>query len=693
MNPRRLLRKIKQRKPTSYTWPKPLWKKVLFFPVDLCYFHIDLLRNAWEFLRWICFTRPKCFYCHTEFNAGLKIKRNHPASRYTNLWIARLLCPCTKPPDPEQCASPFCLQEKRKPLRVIPIGMATLLAWGGIGYGAAAYSPARQLARMILPEQTSRQLKRLVRPAMPNPLERARTMVSEKNFLEARIAYLNAVREDPSNSVIRAEFSDALLELRLWAQALTQLQATTTLNPTNELAVTKLVSLAMLARHAERALPAAQNLAEARPDLVKAQLLLASACSATDQLPKAVEILYALKTHPNLTTEESLLAGNMAANTLRDYDLARHFYARTITLEKTNFHAHIQLAKIDRLSGRRKASYTTLEQAAEIDQGHFEVFAERAEHYLLDGRIDLALSSMKQAHERNLNWTYGKARWAEMLIMAGRFNEAKQLADQLVKERLPKNEAMGHTVLTQIYLNKQLYPSAIREAEAAIDLDGQYYRQFTMLAEARLAQGEHATCREALDQAMALEPENIEIQIIDAMLAYAQGNPTNGLNRLTLIAAETNLAPAIVMKLASLAYVHQEYEAAHAWFDRLHQTHPENAMAMHGLVQANRILKREPGHTRDLAEKLTQRFPERVDFALSFAQCLVEEKPIVASLPKLEEIGAHFAFHPMAHFLLGKAYFRAKRFPQARIELEITLEMAPQFRKTLEIEAMLERIP
>jgi tetratricopeptide (TPR) repeat protein len=300
---------------------------------------------------------------------------------------------------------------------------------------------------------------------------------------------------------------------------------------------------------------------------------------------------------------------------------------------------------------------------------------------------------MKQAHERNPNWNYGKARWAEMLIMAGRFNEAKQLADQLVKERLPQNETMGHTILTQIYLNKKLYPNAIREAEAAINLDGQYYRQFTMLAEARLAQGEHDASRAALDQAMALEPENIEIQIIEAILAYAQGNPTNGLNRLTLIAAETNLTPVIAMKLASLAYVHQEYESAREWFGRLHQTHPENAMATHGLVQANLMLKREPGRTRDLAEKLAQRFPERVDFALSFAQCLIEEEPIAASLPKLEEIAVYFAFNPAAHFYLGKAYFLAERFPEARKELEETLEIAPRFSESTEIKAMLERIP
>jgi tetratricopeptide (TPR) repeat protein len=693
MNLRHLFRKHRRGDQKPYTWPKPLWKKVLFFPLDACYFHVDLLRNAWEFLRWICFTRPKCFYCNTKFNAGLKVKRNLPANRYTNLWLARLLCPCTKAPDHAQCATPFCLQVKRKPLRVIPMTMATLLLWAGVGFAAASYPPARRLARRILPDQTTQQLKRLMRPATHNPLERARTMVTEKNFLEARIAYMNAVRVDPSNSVVRAEFADTLLELRLWAQALNQLQATTLLNPSNELAVTKFVSLAMLTRHAERALPAAENLAAARPELAKAKLLLASSYSATEQLPKALEILHSLKTHPGLTAEEALQAGNLAVNTLRDHPLARHLYARSVTLEHANLHAHIQLAKIDRLAGRRKASHTALEQAAAIDQGHYEVFAEQAEHHLLEGKLNLALSTMKQAYDRNPNWAYAKARLAEMMILAGRFDEAKRLADELTEKPMPRNEAMGHTVLAQIYLKKHLYPSAIREAEAAIQLDGNFYRQFSILAEARLAQGEHDASRAALDQALVLEPGHIEVRVVEAQLAYAQKDPARGLARLNVIATETNLPPAIVMKLASLAYAHRQYEPAREWFDRLHRANPGDAIATHGLVQANRMLGLDPDRTRDLAEGLSQRFPESVDFALSYAKSLVEEEPIAASLPKIEQIAAHFAFNPAAHFYLGKAYFLAERFAEARKELEATLEMAPRFSESTEIKALLERIP
>jgi hypothetical protein len=105
------------------------------------------------------------------------------------------------------------------------------------------------------------------------------------------------------------------------------------------------------------------------------------------------------------------------------------------------------------------------------------------------------------------------------------------------------------------------------------------------------------------------------------------------------------------------------------------------------------MLGLDPDRTRDLAEGLSQRFPESVDFALSYAKSLVEEEPIAASLPKIEQIAAHFAFNPAAHFYLGKAYFLAERFAEARKELEATLEMAPRFSESTEIKAMLERIP
>ncbi|MFT5495064.1 MAG: tetratricopeptide (TPR) repeat protein [Kiritimatiellia bacterium] len=681
----------KGRKDMPYAWPKPLWKKVLFFPLDLLFFHLDLLRNLWELLRWLCFTKPSCFYCTSTINSGQEIKRNDPASRYTNLWLARLLCPCTQPPDGETCSVPFCAAKKRKRLHILPIGLVTLLVWTGAALATASYPPARRLARSIMPNQTTRQLKRLVRPTMKNPMERARTLVSEKNYMEARIAFMNAVRVDPSNGVLRAEFADTLLELKLWGQALKELQATAILQPTNHVAVSKFVTLSNLARQPERGLPAAVKLAEALPDSAGAQLLLAASQAANKHFSTALEVLRQLRDHPGLTEMETVQAGSMAANTLHDLPLAQHFFSRATVLNPQNLGAQIQLAKINRLSGQRTTSDAALEQAAAIDPGHYEVLAERAEHLLLDGKVDQALTTMRQAYDRHSGWAYLKARLAEILIMRNQVDEAKQLAEELAAERAPQESAMGHTVLAQIYLSKQLYPDAVTHAEAAIQEDGSHFRQFTLLAQAQFGKGSYIEAREALDKAIALEPELLELRLTEAQIDYAEKSLTNGLARLEAIAVEPELPATIVLKLASLAFSHRQYAPAREWFLRLLAQNPKEPVATHGLVQCNGKLGVEPERTLALAKELARRFPESLDFAMSYAESLADGKP--TSLAELEKLTAQFAFNPQAHYFLGTAYFKARRFADARKELEETLKMAPRYPKGPEIRAMLDQMP
>ena len=72
---------LEEEEAIPYQWPKPIWKRILFFPKDLVLIHLDVVHAAWYWLKKSVRKEPNCYFCSDPANFGHDTRRCSPATR------------------------------------------------------------------------------------------------------------------------------------------------------------------------------------------------------------------------------------------------------------------------------------------------------------------------------------------------------------------------------------------------------------------------------------------------------------------------------------------------------------------------------------------------------------------------------------------------------------------------------------
>ena len=259
---------LRRRKPTeegslSEQGPTSPWQRFFRLPWDLVLLQIDFIHALLFFIVKAPGKKVACRFCGELANMDLEVKRCVPVSRYGNLGVARIICPCVKAPLEGVSDVPFCKTPRRRGeifLRLVMVGLLFAVIWGCVGFALYCYPPSRRLVAQVVKPllgdagKNGGSKTQALDPAKAlELLGRAETFVEKQQWADARITLLKARALDPKNAAIRNQFASVLLQLKQYPDALSELEKSVKLDPDNIQYLQEFSWLTMMARQPELA--------------------------------------------------------------------------------------------------------------------------------------------------------------------------------------------------------------------------------------------------------------------------------------------------------------------------------------------------------------------------------------------------------------------------------------------------------
>jgi len=261
-------------------------------------------------------------------------------------------------------------------------------------------------------------------------------------------------------------------------------------------------------------------------------------------------------------------------------------------------------------------------------------------------------------------------RLGDLEAAAERYREASKLDPEL---------AVAHTSLAAVLLTQQDYATAAAEAEAALAIDAEDVRAMQIRFDAYRLAGDSEKADEAakaLRQIGNLEDAAVRI-FNEGAEAFNAGDIATAQSKFQQV---IQLAPDMVPPYVALAQISlaqgsasEALAMAQAALDR----DPDNLRALQIVYDGARLTGDTDTATRVL-DRLMELDPEWVTTALlSHAAKLYDANQLEAAIAELEVVVKADPELARAHFLLGMALFNSGRVDEARVHLEIFLELAP----------------
>lgn len=141
-----------------------------------------------------------------------------------------------------------------------------------------------------------------------------------------------------------------------------------------------------------------------------------------------------------------------------------------------------------------------------------------------------AAEFLERAAAIDPNWSRGHAQLGELALSSGQIESAEQRFRTAL--RADPGDAQAHIGLAQVLLVRGDNDQALAHAQAGIEKLPEDSRAQTVLGMVLLAKGHHAFARQALDNALRLDPFNVRVRRLAAKAQIADGDGDAALSTL-----------------------------------------------------------------------------------------------------------------------------------------------------------------
>jgi tetratricopeptide (TPR) repeat protein len=155
--------------------------------------------------------------------------------------------------------------------------------------------------------------------------------------------------------------------------------------------------------------------------------------------------------------------------------------------------------------------------AVKADPENVQAWQGRAILYLAKGESEKAVADLTKLVEQDTDNPAVVAALAEALTNLKKYDEALKYAEEVIK--LAPRSTLGHNLRARIYVMKDDLKAAIKDLDAALDIDDDDLAALLMRGRLHAAEGNDAAAKADVEKAIRLQPEQPQAILLRSMLA------------------------------------------------------------------------------------------------------------------------------------------------------------------------------
>ena len=596
-----------------------------------------------------------------------------PGRKYGNLFLFRALCPDTER-NPGSPACDTCCLERiqikqfywRPPLgRVFGVGVFLVMLWSTIGYGVYQLLPTTQKMKQMNAE---------------NFFEKGQEFANQKKYNKARLAYKNAIKQEPKNANIYLELGRCLFELKIESEGIEAYKRAAALDPNLWEANLELARLNMERRAYQAAIRHANSVSEVNSEMAEPFLISAFCLQQQNQSQKAIETLnVGVSKLANDDVKQTQFAANLCFM-LQKLERAKELFTRVLELDSDSPVGRVGLANVLGAQSQWDAALEQVDLVLTKDPEHDKALLVRAELFVARKELPQAIDEYEKIIELYPKAPLPRTRLASILYTTGKKNEAAEIL-QLVLAEYP-NYPDALILLSQIHVEQKRFRLAVAHSERIMRIDQKkFIGAQKILARAYLELKKYEEAIEASKLVLEAHPENFTITLGLAYSHHQLGDKDQAI-KYYHAAAELNPKSHLPdLYLGTLFTKYDEITQAIASFKTAMAKAPNESKIANNLAMLyiQKGTKEDIAKAYTLANELRKQHEDDAKIVDTFGWVLYHQGEYEEAKKAFTRSTELNSSNPRAHYHLGKILYEQGDFTSAKQSLLKALEFRTNF--------------
>lgn len=691
---------------------KPLFLKVICFPLDLFYLTLDGSISTWRTITRVI-KRQKAQHCHL-----LQGESNQDAPypvrsvlKYQNKWLVKFIAPYIHFKKSDHRVMGFCKTEGdlvRPPLRVPFLTLALYVCWGlaVVGILTAISSDPDNFGRNFIsffspsalgnqnqdPDFLEQQDTQL------NPEKAERYFLSgirffdQQNYPSAQVDFKIAIQSNPLDPNLHFHLAKAYLAMGQTVQGEASVRKTLEFDEDHVEALLILSELMERRENRAEALAHAEKALELDPENQQAIRLnagLRAGMGDREMTRVLMDKLYAMDgNNPNTLA----FLGRLELTLFQDLETAKARLERSLELEEN--HIPSLLAYISVLVQEQDLARVdaTINKVLELDPENLQAL--RLQSEIILSRFGLAAGI--RSYSRLLTRFGGdlglRLRYAELLLRSGNLSEGKRLAQQLTASRVPQYERASNWMLAQMYAQVRMHEEAIQHARSTLRITPNEANIHLFMAQQLLAMNRVTEARREAEAALAINREDLRALNILTQTMVRQDQHSEAVALLESLIEEFPDQDALKMRKIEILMQSTDWMNALSDTRMLQEKYPDNAALNNNLAFLLARSGEELDRAMEIAESLRSEHADNPVIMDTYAYVLAARGAHEEALPIYEEALSKAGENVTIRFHYANSLAAVGRTLDASRQLEAVLMMNPDFPQAVEARELFEKL-
>jgi tetratricopeptide (TPR) repeat protein len=372
---------------------------------------------------------------------------------------------------------------------------------------------------------------------------------------------------------------------------------------------------------------------------------------------------------------------------------------------------HYQLAMAYLVNGEPAKGVNSLNTAVSLDTNFTEAILLLAQVGIENGDSDSAVASLKQLIANQPQLTQAQLLLAYAYRAQGKADDALVIYQQL-GQSFPQNPQIP-LLMGSTYLQQKNNVAARKEFTRAFELAPDSLLALEQLVDLDLTEKQFATAMQRVEKAMALNPKQAELRLLEANVFMAQGNTNqaeDALSKAIELQPESQTAylvlaqlyfdsnqnqkamadlntvigknPKNVSALMLLGMIHndeKDYQAAADAYEKLLAINPKSGSALNNLAYIYSEYLNQLDRAYDLAQRARNLLSDDPSAADTLGWILYKKGEYPLALSLLQESANKLPDEPDAQFHLGMTYYMMDEEEPARAAFQRALQSNKEF--------------
>ena len=514
-------------------------------------------------------------------------------------------------------------------------------------------------------------------------------LLENDEWSKARIQYLNAIQQRPSDPAAHWGLARCNLKLERAAEARNSLERTLELDADHAAASAALIDLLLAQGNAGAALEHAERAAQASPDAVETQLRLGECLRQLGRQRAARQQAEAvLNRQPE--NGRALVLAALASAESGDRKAALEYLERATAVLPEDHQDRFSAAKVYVLCGQPEAAKTQLEKLLARDPANVPALQELAEMQLASGDLAGAIAQYQTLDRLPTSTPAIGIRLAELLLVAQRLDEAFQKGLDL--ERACPNSAAGPLVLGSVYYLRDLWGAGAEQCRLALRRAPDSIAGKILLCRILMRQEQWDEVLSWLSGLPKSARDTLDVRLMLAECHVAREDRQAAQALLSQICADWPDVEAPHLLLARLQLAVDDGEKAIASYRRALEINPEHPLALNNLAAL--LAAREAGAAQNveeayrLASKAWSLRPGNPEIAETLGWIQVLRGECDRGHAMLRYAVRQQPRNPVVHYHLAYALAGLNRLEDARSQLELAEKLQPNLAAGKEFQAL-----